>query len=87
MLTAIEAGAQAALMAPTEVLARQHAATLTPLAAAAGVPLALLTGRERGKERDGSILERLKSGELKILVGTHAVIQGRVLSTTSARRG
>jgi ATP-dependent DNA helicase RecG len=73
MLTAIEAGAQAALMAPTEVLARQHAATLAPLAAAAGAPLALLTGRERGKERD-VILERLKSGELKILVGTHALI-------------
>ena len=78
MLTAIEAGAQAALMAPTEVLARQHAATLTPLAAAAGVPLALLTGRERGKERD-AILERLRSGELKILVGTHALISDVVV--------
>ena len=78
MLTAIEAGAQAALMAPTEVLARQHAATLTPLAEAAGVSLALLTGRERGKERD-AILDRLKSGDLKILVGTHALISDVVI--------
>lgn len=73
MLTAVEAGAQAALMAPTEVLARQHAATLIPLAEAAGVTCALLTGRERGKERD-AILEQLASGKLKILIGTHALI-------------
>jgi ATP-dependent DNA helicase RecG len=78
MLTAIEAGAQAALMAPTEVLARQHAATLSPLADAAGVSLALLTGRERGRERD-AILDRLKAGELKILVGTHALISETVV--------
>jgi ATP-dependent DNA helicase RecG len=78
MLTAIEAGAQAALMAPTEVLTRQHAATLSPLADAAGVSLALLTGRERGRERD-AILDRLKSGELKILVGTHALISETVV--------
>ena len=78
MLTAIEAGAQAALMAPTEVLARQHAATLAPLAEAAGVSLALLTGRERGKERD-AILENLKSGDLKILIGTHALITETVV--------
>lgn len=73
MLSAVEAGAQAALMAPTEVLARQHAAVLTPLAEAAGVSCALLTGRERGKERD-ALLERLKTGDLKILIGTHALI-------------
>ena len=78
MLTAIEAGAQAALMAPTEVLARQHAATLTPLAEAAGVSIALLTGRERGKDRDG-ILEHLRSGALKILIGTHALITETVV--------
>ncbi len=78
MLTAIEAGAQAALMAPTEVLARQHAATLAPLAEAAGMPLAILTGRERGRERD-TTLERLKSGDLKILVGTHALISETVV--------
>ena len=73
LLNAVEAGAQGALMAPTEVLARQHAAVLTPLAESAGVSLALLTGRERGRERD-AILENLESGALKVLVGTHALI-------------
>lgn len=77
MLSAIEAGAQAALMAPTEVLARQHAAVLAPLADSAGVSLALLTGRERGRERD-AILENLASGALKILIGTHALISETV---------
>ena len=78
MLNAIECGAQAALMAPTEVLARQHAAVLAPLAASAGVSLALLTGRDRGRERD-VILENLKSGALKILIGTHALISENVI--------
>ena len=78
MLTAIECGAQAALMAPTEVLARQHRASLAPLAEAAGVSLALLTGRERGRERD-DILQRLQSGSLGILIGTHALISETVV--------
>lgn len=78
MLNAIECGAQAALMAPTEVLARQHAAVLAPLAASAGVSLALLTGRDRGRERD-AIVRSLKSGELKILIGTHALITESVV--------
>jgi ATP-dependent DNA helicase RecG len=65
-------------MAPTEVLARQHAQSLRSLADAAGVSLALLTGRERGKERD-AILERLAAGELKILIGTHALITESVV--------
>lgn len=78
MLNAIECGAQAALMAPTEVLARQHAHSLRPLADAAGVSLGLLTGRERGKERD-ALLERLANGELKILIGTHALITESVV--------
>lgn len=77
MLNAIECGKQAALMAPTEVLARQHEASLKPLAEAAGVTLALLTGRERGRERD-DILERLKSGKLNVLIGTHALISEAV---------
>ncbi|SRR5579885_1325010 len=72
MLSAVESGAQAALMAPTEILARQHFATLLPLAEAAGVRLALLTGRERGPARDET-LRRVKAGELDILVGTHAL--------------
>ena len=78
MLNAIECGAQTALMAPTEVLARQHFAVLKPLAEAAGVSAALLTGRERGKERD-TTLERLATGDLKILIGTHALISETVV--------
>lgn len=78
MLNAIEAGAQAALMAPTEVLARQHEASLRPLADAAGVTLALLTGRDRGRERDQT-LEKLAEGNLNILIGTHALITESVV--------
>jgi len=70
----IEAGRQAALMAPTEVLARQHLKTIAPLAEAAGIRVAILTGRERGRERD-EMLERLASGELDLIVGTHALFQ------------
>ncbi len=77
MLIAVEAGAQAALLAPTEILARQHAATLTPLAEAAGVRLHLLTGRDKGKARQ-AILDDLATGEIHILVGTHALIEGDV---------
>jgi len=74
MLSAVETGAQAALMAPTEILARQHAAGLAPLCEAAGVTLALLTGREKGKAREET-LSRLAAGEIDILVGTHALFQ------------
>jgi ATP-dependent DNA helicase RecG len=73
MLIAVESGAQAALMAPTEVLARQHHATLQRLAAPAGIEVALLTGRERGKPRD-SLLASLASGLTPIVVGTHALL-------------
>jgi ATP-dependent DNA helicase RecG len=72
MLDVVEAGSQAALMAPTEILARQHYATLVSLAEPAGVEVALLTGREKGKNRD-NILLRLASGDIGILVGTHAL--------------
>jgi len=72
-----ETGRQAALMAPTEILARQHLKTIAPLADSAGVRLALLTGRERGRER-AETLARLASGELDLLVGTHALFQGEV---------
>jgi ATP-dependent DNA helicase RecG len=71
---AVEAGAQAALMAPTEVLARQHADTIAPLADSAGLRLALLTGREKGRTR-AELIERLAAGEVDILVGTHALFQ------------
>jgi ATP-dependent DNA helicase RecG len=77
MAIAVEAGAQAALMAPTEVLARQHLETIAPLAEKAGLKIALLTGREKGKARD-AILERLASGEIDILIGTHALFQDDV---------
>jgi ATP-dependent DNA helicase RecG len=73
-----EAGKQTALMAPTEILARQHAKTIAPLAAAAGLRTAILTGREKGKERR-EILQQLASGELNIVIGTHALIQDDVV--------
>jgi ATP-dependent DNA helicase RecG len=76
--TVIEAGRQAALMAPTEILARQHYATIAPLAEAAGIHVAILTGRERGGERK-AILDRLALGEIDIVVGTHALFQDEVL--------
>lgn len=75
--TAIEAGGQAALMAPTEVLARQHLATIEPLADAADIRVAILTGREKGKIRQG-IYERLESGDIDLLIGTHALFQSGV---------
>ena len=77
MAVAVEAGCQAALMAPTEVLARQHLETIAPLAEKAGLTIALLTGREKGKTRD-AILARLASGEIDILIGTHALFQNDV---------
>jgi ATP-dependent DNA helicase RecG len=70
----IEAGRQAALMAPTEILARQHWNTIAPLAEAAGLRAAILTGRERGRTRN-EILERLARGEIDLLIGTHALFQ------------
>lgn len=77
MANAIETGLQTALMAPTEVLARQHAETLAPLCEQAGISFALLTGREKGKTRR-QILEYLAEGQIDILIGTHALFQGDV---------
>ena len=74
MLVAVEAGAQAALMAPTELLARQHAATLGTLLEGSGVSFALLTGRDKGRERE-TTLAALAAGEIDILIGTHALFQ------------
>jgi ATP-dependent DNA helicase RecG len=70
----IEAGRQAAFMAPTEILARQHLATIAPLAEAAGIRVAILTGRERGPGRK-EILDRLTLGDIDLLIGTHALFQ------------
>ncbi|MBO0739039.1 MAG: ATP-dependent DNA helicase RecG, partial [Alphaproteobacteria bacterium] len=74
MLSAIEGGGQAALMAPTEILARQHHATLQRHAAAAGVEIGFLSGREKGRAR-ASILASLASGLTPAVVGTHALLQ------------
>ncbi len=74
--TVIEAGRQAAFMAPTEILARQHLATIAPLAEAAGLHVAILTGRERGPARK-EILDRLALGDIDLLLGTHALVPGR----------
>jgi ATP-dependent DNA helicase RecG len=75
---AIDRGAQAALMAPTEILARQHLETVAPFAAAAGMRVAILTGRERGHER-ADILERLAQGGIDLLIGTHALFSDDVV--------
>jgi ATP-dependent DNA helicase RecG len=74
---AAEAGKQAALMAPTEILARQHSKTIAPLAERAGLRTAILTGREKGKERQ-ELLANLAAGNIDLLVGTHALIQDDV---------
>jgi len=73
----VEGGGQAALMAPTELLARQHFSTIAPLAAAADINVAILTGRERGAERSDT-LKRLALGDIHFLIGTHAVFQEAV---------
>ncbi|ASP51444.1 ATP-dependent DNA helicase RecG [Sinorhizobium meliloti] len=78
MLAAVESGGQAVLMAPTEILARQHHATLSRMAAPAGITIDILTGRTKGKERD-AILERIASGETQLVIGTHALFQDAVI--------
>jgi ATP-dependent DNA helicase RecG len=72
LLNAVECGAQGALMAPTEILARQHMQALEPLAKAAGIQIAILTGREKGLAREQT-LKALENGLIDILVGTHAL--------------
>jgi ATP-dependent DNA helicase RecG len=74
MAAAAEAGRQSVLMAPTEILARQHAERLAPLAEKAGLKLALLTGREKGAGRK-QVLAGLADGSIDIAVGTHALFQ------------
>ncbi|RVU03959.1 ATP-dependent DNA helicase RecG [Novosphingobium umbonatum] len=77
LLIAVEAGAQGALLAPTEILARQHFETLRRMATPVGVNIALFTGRDKGKVRE-SILMGLMDGSIDIVVGTHAIFQDGV---------
>lgn len=78
MADVAEGGAQSAVMAPTEVLARQHFETLSGFGKAAGLEIAILTGREKGQART-KILEGLASGAIDVVVGTHALIQDPVV--------
>jgi ATP-dependent DNA helicase RecG len=77
MLIAVEAGAQAALLAPTEILARQHFDTLSRMLAGTGVTATLFTGRDKGRARE-SILMGLMDGSIDIVIGTHAIFQEAV---------
>ena len=77
MLVAVESDAQAALLAPTEILARQHHATLLGQLDSLGVRVAILTGREKGRARE-SVLMGLADGSIDILIGTHAIFQEKV---------
>ena len=74
LLGVVEAGGQGVMMAPTEILARQHLDGLRPLAQSAGIMLEILTGRDKGAAR-ATKLKALAEGEINILVGTHAVFQ------------
>ena len=77
MLNCVETGAQAAIMAPTEILAKQHLETIAPLCEACGVNVALLTGKTKKKDRT-EILNNLANGNLQILIGTHALFTENV---------
>ncbi|MDF7777126.1 ATP-dependent DNA helicase RecG [Sphingomonas sp. AOB5] len=74
LLIAAEAGAQGALLAPTEILARQHFENLNRMLAGLGVRIAILTGRDKGKAREATLMG-LAAGEIDILIGTHAIFQ------------
>jgi ATP-dependent DNA helicase RecG len=77
LLIAVEAGGQGAMLAPTEILARQHYDTLRKLLSGLPVEVAVLTGRDKGRARESTLMA-LAAGEIDILVGTHAVFQDAV---------
>ncbi|MBC7986675.1 MAG: ATP-dependent DNA helicase RecG [Sphingomonadaceae bacterium] len=77
LLVAVEAGAQGALLAPTEILARQHYETLRTMLAGLPVNVAVLTGRDRGRAREATMMG-LADGSIDILIGTHAIFQQAV---------
>ena len=77
MLNAVECGAQAAIMAPTEILAKQHLETMQELCSKIGIRCELLTGRVKGKARQ-KILDDLRDGKINILIGTHALFVDNV---------
>tara|TARA_R110000751_G_scaffold2018_14_gene9802 strand:+ start:17454 stop:19517 length:2064 start_codon:yes stop_codon:yes gene_type:complete len=77
MLIAVEAGAQAALLAPTEILARQHYESLRRMAEPTGARVALLTGRDKGRAREATLMGLL-DGSIDLVVGTHAIFQDKV---------
>jgi ATP-dependent DNA helicase RecG len=77
MLSAVEAGSQAALLAPTEILARQHYETLSRQLAGLPVTVAILTGRDKGRVRESTLIG-LADGSIDILIGTHAIFQEAV---------
>lgn len=76
-LSVIEVGDQAGIMAPTEILARQHLASLQPLCEQIGVRIELLTGKDKAAQKRET-LDRLKSGEIDLIIGTHALFQSKV---------
>lgn len=77
MLAVVECGGQAVLMAPTEILARQHFATLSQMARGTGIRMEVFTGRTKGRERE-ELLARIAAGEIDIVIGTHALFQDNV---------
>ena len=78
MLMAVEAGTQAAMLAPTEILARQHFETIRRMVQPTGVQVALLTGRDKGKAREATLMGLL-DGSIDIVIGTHAIFQDKVV--------
>ncbi len=76
-LTVIEVGDQAGIMAPTEILARQHLASLKPFCDQIGITIELLTGKDKAAKKRET-LERLKNGEIDLIIGTHALFQSKV---------